>query len=85
MSTEHWWHDTDSGKQKYWEENLSQYRFVHHKSHTDWPNIGHALQLQSVTAWAMIWPGSEKWPRVGVRDSIYEQKQVIQRRQCDEY
>ena len=58
---EHWWNDTDrgewsiggmiltGGKQKYWEENLSQYHFVHHKSHTDWPNIEHALQLQSAT------------------------------------
>jgi hypothetical protein len=26
-------------KQKYWEKNLSQYHFVHHISHTDWPGI----------------------------------------------
>jgi hypothetical protein len=29
---EHWWNDTDRGKQKYWERNLSQCQFVRHKS-----------------------------------------------------
>jgi len=33
MSVEHWWHDTDRGKQKNWEKNLFQCPFVHHKSH----------------------------------------------------
>jgi hypothetical protein len=40
MSVENWWNDTDREKQKYWEINLLQYCFVHHKSHTDWPGIG---------------------------------------------
>jgi len=35
MNMQHWWNDTDRRKQKYWERNLSQWRFVHHKSHTD--------------------------------------------------
>jgi hypothetical protein len=35
MSTEYWWNDTDRGKLKSLEENLSQYYFVHHKSDMD--------------------------------------------------
>lgn len=31
----HWWNDTDKGKPKYSERNLSQRHLVHHKSHTD--------------------------------------------------
>jgi hypothetical protein len=30
---EHRWNETDRGKPKYSQENLSQYHFVHHKSH----------------------------------------------------
>jgi hypothetical protein len=32
---EHWWIDTDRGKPKYLEENLSQCKFVHRKYHND--------------------------------------------------
>jgi hypothetical protein len=32
---EHRWNETDWGKPKYSGKNLSQCRFVHHKSHTD--------------------------------------------------
>jgi hypothetical protein len=35
MSVEHWWNDTDRGKLKYWEKNLSQCYFDHHKSDMD--------------------------------------------------
>jgi hypothetical protein len=34
MSNERWWDDTYRGKPTYSEKNLSQYHFVHHKSHT---------------------------------------------------
>jgi hypothetical protein len=30
-----WWNDTDRGKLKYWEKNLSKCYFFHHKSHAD--------------------------------------------------
>jgi hypothetical protein len=39
MSMEQWWSDTDRGKPKYSEKNLSHCHFVPHKSHTDWPGI----------------------------------------------
>jgi hypothetical protein len=35
MSKEQWWNDTDRRKPKNSEKNLSQYHFVHHKSHMD--------------------------------------------------
>jgi len=35
MNTGQWWNDTDRGKLKYWEKNLSQCYFVHHKSHKE--------------------------------------------------
>jgi len=35
MGMEHWWNDTDRGKLKYLERNLSQCHFVYHKSHMD--------------------------------------------------
>jgi hypothetical protein len=31
------WNDTDRGKTKNSEKNLSQCHFVHHKYHKDWP------------------------------------------------
>jgi hypothetical protein len=35
MGMEEWWNDTDRGKVRYWEKNLSHCHFVHHKSHTN--------------------------------------------------
>ena len=37
MGMEHWWNDTDKGKLRYWEGNLSQCHCVHQKCHTEWP------------------------------------------------
>jgi hypothetical protein len=34
-----WWSDIDRGKSKYWDRNLSQCHFLHHKSHGNWPGI----------------------------------------------
>ena len=39
MSMEQWWNDSDRGKLKYLDDNLSQCHLVHHKFHTDWPRI----------------------------------------------
>jgi len=41
MITEDWWIDTDGGKQKYWDQNLSQCHAFRHKSHVDWSDIEH--------------------------------------------
>ena len=38
MSMEQWWNDTDRGKPRYRERNLSQYHFVYHKSPMVRPN-----------------------------------------------
>jgi len=45
ISIEHWWDDTDRGKQKYWQKNLFQCLLVHHKSHVDCPGIECGPQL----------------------------------------
>jgi hypothetical protein len=36
---EQWWNDTDRGKRKCLEKNLTQCHFVHNKSRTDWPRV----------------------------------------------
>jgi hypothetical protein len=36
---EHRWNEIDRGKPKYSGKNLSQFHFVHHKSHMDLPGI----------------------------------------------
>jgi hypothetical protein len=40
---EHRWNEIDRGKPKYSGKNLSEYHFVHHKSHVDRPGIEHGL------------------------------------------
>jgi hypothetical protein len=39
MSMKHWWNDSDRGKLRYWERNMSQCHFFHHKCHMDLPGI----------------------------------------------
>jgi len=39
ICVEKWWNNTDRGKQKYSEKNLSQCHFVHHEFHLDLPRI----------------------------------------------
>jgi hypothetical protein len=39
MWKEQCYNDTDWGKPKYWEKNLSQYHYVIHKFHMDWPRL----------------------------------------------
>jgi len=39
MSMEHRWNKKDRGKLKYWEIDLSQCHFTHHKFYMDWPKI----------------------------------------------
>ena len=39
MSMAHGWNGNDGAKPKYSDNSLSQCRFVHHKSHGDWPEF----------------------------------------------
>ena len=52
MSMKQRWIDTDRRKLKYVEKSLSQYHFVHHKSHRDWI----AIELDPVWCQARDWP-----------------------------
>jgi hypothetical protein len=39
ISMGHRWNNTERGKLKYLEKNLSHCHFIYHKSHMDWPGI----------------------------------------------
>jgi hypothetical protein len=51
VSTEHLWNDTDKGKLKYSETNMSQRHFVQHKYHIDWPGIKLGPLKRKVVDW----------------------------------
>jgi hypothetical protein len=36
---EYVWNGSDRGNPKYWQENLSQYHFIHHKSYIDYSQV----------------------------------------------
>jgi hypothetical protein len=58
---EHRWNEIDRGSPKYSGKNLSQFHFVHHKSHMDWPRDrtrASAVGGRRLTAWAMARPVS---------------------------
>ena len=57
MSTEHWWNDTDNGKPKYSDKNLSQH-FAQHKSCIGtWNGMkSSTLRGQCLTTWTTAWP-----------------------------
>jgi hypothetical protein len=54
MSMEHWWDDSDRGNPKYWEKNLSQCQFVHHKFHVDCPGIEPGPPLWQAGEWPPV-------------------------------
>ena len=50
------WNDTNRGKLKCMDSNLSQFHFVHHKSCRDWPGIEPGpvwWEASDLTAWAV--------------------------------
>jgi hypothetical protein len=51
-----WWNDADRGKLKYWEKNLSQCHFPHHKSHMGWLESKCGPLLWDTSSWQ-----SELW------------------------
>jgi hypothetical protein len=55
---EHRWNAINRGKPKYSGKSLSQFHFVHDKSHVYWPGIepGPAVGGRRLTAWAMARP-----------------------------
>jgi hypothetical protein len=53
------WNETDRGKPKYSEKNLSQCHFVYHKSHIDrlrYRTRSSEVRGRRLTAWAMARP-----------------------------
>jgi len=58
MIIQHWWNGSDSEQPKHLEKNLHLFHFVHHKSHFDWPENGHAsvARDRQLTVSAMTWP-----------------------------
>ena len=40
------WNDTDGEERKYLKKNLSEWHFVKHKSHTNWPRIDTGLKTK---------------------------------------
>ena len=56
MSMEQWWNDTDSGKLKHSDINLSQCQFFHHKSSTNCPRFNPAfsgIRNRRMNVWVM--------------------------------
>jgi hypothetical protein len=53
ISMGHWWNDTDRGKPKYLEINISQCHLICYISHADLP--GSNPDVCELTAWAMAW------------------------------
>jgi hypothetical protein len=57
---EQWWNDTDRRKLKYLHINMSQYHFVHQKSHMELPGIEpgpeslHMMMMMTVSTTMMI-------------------------------
>ena len=54
MSMKHWWNNSDRGKPKYLEENLSQCQSLDHKSHTNSPGT---------EPWPLQWEVSNQLPQ----------------------
>jgi len=75
MSMDQWWNDTDRGKLKYWEKNLSLCQSLCYKSKMDQPGIEFGPLCWKANSWPR-----EPWHGPGLLSSLGKTRHPLYRR-----